>query len=483
MIMYRARRVDGPDGKPLDEADKLKAGILSSDAFEDAEPMPRVRIDDVDAWRALLVTKEDKQGNLRVVANLSNAVTCLRYHPAWRGVLGYDAFAERVVMLRPPPWHASVAPSETVTGALRDTDTARVIDWFARTEGLAFTDRIIEQAIPVVAEGAAFHPVRDYLSSLEWDGVPRLATWLSVYAGCEQSEYSAAIGTRWMISAVARAFEPGCQVDCMLIIQGDQGIGKSSLFRALVPLPSLYSETPITLGDKDSYQGIHGVWIYMLDELDSLDRGSLTRTKNFITSTKDHYRQSYGRHTRDHFRQNVFCGTTNKGDYLSDGTGNRRYWPETVVRPINISALVRDRDQLWAEAFERYANGEKWHVDTPALRALCEAQQAERLNDDPWEQFITEWLQAPSARGVDNHGKVTREPFDARNGVTTGDVLTHALGIPSGQITKAQEMRAADVLRALGYRKGKRATIEGVRARRFSKVCQTGQDRTPRKSL
>jgi putative DNA primase/helicase len=256
--------------------------------------------------------------------------------------------------------------------------------------------KVIEQGVAVVAEASAFHPVRDYLQSLHWDGVKRLPTWLSTYCGVEASPYAAAVGARWLISAVARPMDPGCQLDCCLIVEDPrQGTGKSSAFRALVPDPSMYSETGVTLGDKDSYQALHGAWIYLLDELDSLRRSDVTRTKNFLTSVKDHYRPSYGRVARDFARQNVFAGTTNAERYFADRTGNRRFWPVRTRGEIDVAAIRGVRDQLWAEAFDRYANGERWHVDTPELRRLCEEQQADRVADDPWEQLVGEWLAEP----------------------------------------------------------------------------------------
>jgi putative DNA primase/helicase len=377
--------------KPDPQTDVNDRNVEDMDGTE-----PRRRVNDRDAWRELLLTRVDAKGNIVVVPNVSNAITMLRYHPKWRGVLEWDAFGERIVTRRPAPWHPTVAPFELAAGGLRETDTARITDWFARNEHLTIGAKVVEQGVAVVAEASAFHPVRDYLQSLHWDGVKRLPTWLSTYCGVEASPYAAAVGARWLISAVARPMDPGCQLDCCLIVEDPrQGTGKSSAFRALVPDPSMYSETGVTLGDKDSYQALHGAWIYLLDELDSLRRSDVTRTKNFLTSVKDHYRPSYGRVARDFARQNVFAGTTNAERYFADRTGNRRFWPVRTRGEIDVAAIRGVRDQLWAEAFDRYANGERWHVDTPELRRLCEEQQADRVADDPWEQLVGEWLAEP----------------------------------------------------------------------------------------
>lgn len=290
-----------------------------------------------ETWRDSLLTKRVKNQETgawynAVIPNLSNVVTILRYHPRWAGVLAWNEFAERIVLRSAPPWEAAVRPTIAEAGTLRDSDTGRTVDWLARVEGLAVPPAVVEQAVPIVAEANAFHPVREYLRTLEWDGVERLPRWLTTLCGVRESSYSKAIGARWMISAVARVMQPGCQVDCTLILEGPQGIGKSSAFRALAPDPSLYSETGVTIGDKDSYQALHGVWVFVFDELDSLRRSEVTKTKNFLSSPKDHYRAPYGRTARDYPRQNVFGGTTNLDEYLVDRTGNRRILARPRVR-------------------------------------------------------------------------------------------------------------------------------------------------------
>lgn len=425
-----------------------------------------------DPWRDLLISRATKTGTI-IVPNVSNVVTILQCHEEWTGCLAWDASGERIVTRRTPPWHEGVSYPDAKPGPIRETDTVRIIDWLVRSEGLTVGPKIVEQAVPVVAEAAAFHPVREYLEGLAWDGVERLPTWLSTYAGAEQNEYSAAVGARWLISAVARPMEPGCQVDCMLVLEGPQGIRKSTLFRSLVPDMALYSETGVTIGDKDSYQVLHGVWIYLLDELDSLKRGDVTKTKNFLTSPKDHYRPSYGRIARDFYRQCVFAGTTNEETYLVDRTGNRRFWPVRVVRPIDIAGVVRDRDQLWAEAFQRYCDGEHWYVDTPELRKLCEAQQAERVAEDPWEHFVGRWLSNPRQRKPGDTDRATGEPFDISQGVLTSDVLVHAIGKASERVSKADEMRIAQALKELGYERGPRHRENGTRVRRYIRKAGT----------
>lgn len=463
-------------------ADRLAAGELSAEekkrrkeAARAAGAATQVRVAD-DQWREGLLMGRDKDGNLFVKPVLSNVVTVLRYHPDWARKIGWDAFGERIVSNGALPWDVSTAPEKSETGAWTETDLSRVVDWLARNEAMAVWSKLVAEAVAIVAEANRVHPVLDYLENLPpWDGVPRMPTWLSTYAGAAQTEYTAAIGIRWMISAVARVKNPGCQADCMLIAEDrNQGSGKSSVFRKIVPSSKLYSETGITIGDKDSYQCLHGVWIYLIDELDSLKRNEVTKIKNFVSSMKDHYRPSYGRVARDFHRQNVFGGTTNETDYLVDRTGNRRFWPFRVVKEMDIAGVERDRDLLWAEALHRFNAGEPWHVNTPELRALCEAEQEERVHEEPWEKKVSDWIAEPTMKTetYSETGKkiITSEPYKiAPEGPTTTEILEHALGLRPDMINVSGSRRAADVLRALGYTVLSRCREGDARVRRYAK--------------
>jgi predicted P-loop ATPase len=440
------------------------------DSGQMPEVDPHVRI--ADDWRGLLLTRATDDGE-KIIPNLSNVIVLLRHHPDWRGVLGWNSFAERIEFRKVPRWSEPVAPAESRVGALMESDFGRIVDWCARAECVPIGPRIVELAIPIVAEANEFHPVREWLNSLKWDGIERLPSWLATYCGSKGDAYTATVGTRWMISAVARVFEPGCQVDTTLIFETRlQGTGKNSAFRALVPDAEWFSETGIVLGDKDSYQCIRGKWLYLFDELDSLSRADVTRVKGFLTSARDHYRPSYGHVARDFLRQTVFCGTTNKDHYLLDTTGNRRFWPVKCASRIDYEGIARDRGMLWAEAVVRYRRGEKWYADTAELRALCEAEQADRVQQDDWQEFVAQWLANPDREVEDSTptGKTIRRrvPFVLSPfGPSTAEILEHALGKPKGQVTRADTMRAAEVLRTLGCAEPVRRMCDGVRTMRY----------------
>ncbi|MFZ1426574.1 MAG: VapE domain-containing protein, partial [Geminicoccaceae bacterium] len=215
-------------------------------------------------------------------------------------------------------------------------------------------------AVQLVARGLPHHPVRERLNALVWDGTPRLANWLQTYLGTtveadpdapkratEKLRYLQQVGPAWMISAIARIYEPGCKADHVLILEGAQGIGKSTAAATLALDPGWFADEIADLGTKDSAQDLRGKWVIELGELSAMSRSAVERVKAFISRRVDHYRPSYGRRSQDFPRQCVFIGSTNADAYLGDETGGRRFWPVKVGQ-IDVPALVRDRDQLWA---------------------------------------------------------------------------------------------------------------------------------------
>jgi putative DNA primase/helicase len=419
------------------------------------------------AWRIGIVESEKgvpKRG-------LANTLHVLSRHPAWQGVLAYDEFAEAVVKLKAPPTRSQDAGAARDAGEWTEQDSARTAAWFASEIGFEPTTMMVEQAVSAMAERTRIHPVRDYLRGLTWDGIERLDHVLSTYFGARDSAYARAVSCRWMISAVARVMEPGCQADCMLVLESpEQGIGKSTGLEALFS-KSWFADTGIAVGEKDSYQALRRKWGYEFGELSSLKGREVERVKAFVSARVDTYRPSYGRRTRDFPRQTVFCGTTNDTEYLADRTGNRRFWPIRCGARVDVDGLRRDRDQLWAEAFARYQRSEPWHVDTPELRRLCEAEQRERETADPWIELVEEWLANPTVPV----GKTERERLDLAGGLTTADVLLGALDFRRAEIRQDVTIRVGHVLRKLGW-KPRQQRENGERVRRyFQEASQSAQ--------
>jgi predicted P-loop ATPase len=233
--------------------------------------------------------------------------------------------------------------------------------------------------------------VRDYLNRLQWDGMPRVQTWLHRYFGAALTDYTKAIGRMFLIATVARIFRPGCQVDYMLILEGLQGEFKSSACKILGD--DWFSDhlPDIATAGKDVSQHLRGKWIIEITEMSAMSRAETNQLKSFITRTTERYRRSYGRKESVEPRQCIFIGTTNKNIYLRDETGNRRYWPVKTAT-IDLAALKRDRDQLFAEAVVLFEQNIQWWPDKKFELAHIQPQQDERFEADPWEDPIVEYL-------------------------------------------------------------------------------------------
>jgi putative DNA primase/helicase len=415
-----------------------------ADAPSNVVPIDRAQAKE---WiRGLIVSSEG-----RPIRGLANTLHVLSTHPDWLGVLAYDAFAEAITKISPPPTRHQDGASSA--GEWTEADSTRTVAWFAAVVGFEPTTQHVDAAVAAVAERTVIHPVRNYLRSLTWDGTCRLDTVLSAYFGASDTDYTRAVGARWMISAVARVMEPGCQADSMLVIESrQQGTGKSTALEALAS-PEWFADTGISIGDKDSYQALRARWIYELGELDSIRGREITRVKMFLSARTDTYRPSYGRRTRQFPRQTVFAGSTNESEYLVDSTGNRRFWP-ICCRTIDVEAIRRDRDQLWAEAVARYDSGSRWHLDTPELRALAVEAQAERQVDDPWIDHVRDWL-----------GRLGAAEIAA--GVTTARVLSDALHMDEGRQRHDMTIRAGHVLRACGW-ESQQVRRDGTRVRIYT---------------
>jgi putative DNA primase/helicase len=391
-----------------------------------------------DGWRALLKYTAGSQAHPPVVQRcLENVLTTLRHCPEWRGVVRYNAFTDRVELVGALPQ----APSHRVTfqpGPWREGYSLWVAAWLHDRLGFEVSIDMVERAIDEIARQTPWHPVRDYLHDLRWDGKPRLATMLSDFFGADDTEVTRAIGAKWMISAVARVMEPGCQVDHILVLEGPQGTRKSSALKVLVG-EEWFRNSAIDIRGKDAVMALRGCWVYELDELDGLRGRDATRVKSFLTCRRDSYRPAYGRRVVDVPRECVFAASTNEERYLVDTTGNRRFWP-VRCRTIEVDRLASLRDQLWAEAAYRYCAGEPWHIDSSQLAAQFRQEQADREEIDPWVGLTNEWLS-----GLDQ--------ADHSNGVTTHRALVEGLRQNPGSTTRRDETRMGGVLKALGWEK------------------------------
>ena len=242
------------------------------------------------------------------------------------------------------------------------------------------------RALLQVARENPRDPVAEYLGELAWDGEPRAEALLETHLGAVgEPTYLRAVSRRWLVSLVARALRPGCKVDTVLGLEGPQGVGKSSAFEALVGTEN-FLDTALELGEKDTMQAVASAWLVELGELASLRGAEVGRVNQFVTSKVDRYRPPYGRVTVESPRRCVFVGTTNDDSYLRDRTGNRRFWPARVERPLP-DLVVRDRDQVLAEAVAAFRAGDAWWLDSPTA-ALAASEAEGRLEDSAVEQAV-----------------------------------------------------------------------------------------------
>lgn len=398
---------------------------------EDFEKAPRIAPAGLPgqerAWQSGLLTTA--KGVL--LWNAYNATAVLRNHEEWAGVFAFDGFTGRPCVLRDFPGNPTrdVFPRD-----IRDTDYTIATCWFNENGFPLASKNIVADAIDTVCLDAVMHPVRDYLNSLSWDGTPRLKTWLRQYCAAEVKDeehgnYVDEAGFRWMISAVARVMRPGCKADSALIIEGEQGCGKSSLIRILGG-PDWFGDSLPTFGTKDSSSYLRGRWIIELAELSNVSKSEVEEIKAFITRTEERYRPAYGRNEIVFQRQCVFAGTTNASSYLRDETGNRRFWP-VRVGTVDLEGLALDRDQLWAEAVTRFKAGDQWHLPA-GVYVVSEREQVDRHMEDPWTGRIVDYL----------FGK---------NEAAISDIAINGLGFDVSRVSRADANRIVGILRLLGW--------------------------------
>lgn len=372
-------------------------------------------------WKERL--QQSASGGIK--ANLYNALVALRHAEELRDAIAWNEHRLGPEAVRPLPWDGAAPRWWT------EADALHLTEWL-QSAGIGVKLEIVHQAVQTVASERSHHPLRAWLEGLAWDGTPRVARWLSYYLGAEHTPYTSGVGQRWLISAVARVFRPGCKADHVLVLEGKQGRGKSSALCALVG-ERWFTDELADLGSKDAAIQMRGVWVIEMAELDHLGRSDVGRVKAFISRRSDRFRPPYGRAVVEAPRECVFAGTVNEALYLQDRTGDRRFWPVRTPA-VDLAALRHDREQLWAEAVDLYTRGESWWPDTPELVAATEDEQAERRLDDAWLDKIGGFL-----------GMKTR--------TSIGEVLGDCIGKKAGDWKRADEMRVAQCLNDLGWKR------------------------------
>ena len=355
-----------------------------ADAKEDFADMVPEDQEDEDNWMADL--DFDKKGSIKSTA--SNIIAILENDPKLKGHVWHNLFNGFNYVTGGLPWNREA----TQWG---NTDDANLRIFLEENYGVTGKDKIKDAMVAVVTRHKV-HPIREYLDSLEWDGVPRLDRLIIDYVGAEDNELNRAMTRKHFTAAVARVYNPGCKYDYCLIIAGAEGIGKSTLFNVMGG--DWFSDSLVTMeGTKGMEQARNG-WVIELPELGSIKRSDVEQVKAYISRQNDMYRPAYGSVMESHPRQCVFCGTTNETYFLKGETGNRRFWvmsvnPELRKHGDPRTAIEADRNQLWAEAVQRFKDGEKLYL-SEALEAEARKRQGE-FNDnqeDPLPGMVQAYL-------------------------------------------------------------------------------------------
>lgn len=404
---------------------RVKTQIVAdrmAEADEDFDVLP----DEAD-WRDKL--KVTEKGVL--AQTIENVVIILTYDPKLGGCLALNEMEHNIVALSSLPWNKSKGPRQWT-----DADDAALRYYLERTYGLTGKDRIFD-AVNVVAQDNAFHPVREYLDSCEWDEVPRVETLLVDYLGAEDSSYTRAVTRKALAAAVARIYHPGCKFDYMLTLRGRQGLGKSALIAKLGG--PWFSDSFTTLQGKDAYEQVQGVWLMEVGELAGMRKAEAETIKLYISKQVDRFRPAYGRRLQEFPRQCIFIGTTNESQFLRDATGNRRFWvvdtPNDPTRDLWEDLTPETVRLVWAEAVKIYKAGEKLYLPRELEKVAREVQETYE-EENPRTGLVQEYLERLLPAGWDDMDLYARRQWletdtvgtVRREYVCTMEIYAEALG-------------------------------------------------------
>lgn len=393
----------------------------------------------------------DWQSDLRRTAkgkilskSLVNCQIILGHAHPFCGLFSYNQFSHEKMVISCPPWEPS---AKWKPRAVTDEDATWIAIALERAFGVDIGLATLRKVLDAVIRRTSINPARQYFEQLIWDGMPRLDKWLAYYVGAEfdDAEYVSMVGAKWLCAVVARVFVPGIKFDHILILEGKQGARKSSLLRELATIggEEYFDDTiKVTdLGEDRTVPKLQGVLIVELAELSGLRKADMEKFKQQITIQEDRLVRKYANEASRYPRQFVFAGTINPVDgYLDDPTGSRRMWPVKVGK-IDLAALKRDKDQLWAEAVVRWRAGETLYLPDE-MQARTESVKDSRQRVHPWQQTL-------------------EDVFTGRTWVSSVDIWD-ALKIPTEHRDPVKDAHAGKIMRAMGFEKQRRR-INGKR--------------------
>lgn len=430
-----ARSIGGWQNLP-DDPDEC--GIAVVDEHEIVQATRPNSMQVLDGKRGKPTSLSEKRAKKKgtVALNLDTLCDIFETDPAFAGLFAYDEMGERPVLTRKGPHENGRYLPERADAqkVVTEVDDLAIQAYLEGRFSVSIKDKLVRRAILVCSQKRRFHSLRDELKAMaqKWDGQNRCATWLHDYAGTVQDEYTSEVGLRWLISAVARALSPGCQADAIFVLEGKQGAGKDRLIRALAGDPKyLLERLPKIHDTKAAGEVLLGKWIVHISELGAIKGAEAEHVKSFISQTHDTFRRAYRSDSGEYARGCIFVGSTNEtGGYLTDTTGNRRWWPVRVVNPMRPEEFAKARQQVLGEATARFLRGERWWFNG-VYESKAEAERESREAEDPLTETITAIL-------------------PARDRWSIAEIMS-AMDIHVSQRSHFMSTRIGIVLRKLGY--------------------------------
>lgn len=379
------------------------------------------------SWRERLDRESALEG-ARVKSTLKNLLLILNHQFGPEALFKHDGFANADMYNRDTDWEGSAGEE------LKDIDASKIREWLSNKWRIEPSRELVEEAVKLICHKNEFHPVREYLDGLEWDGVPRIETWLRDYLGATGPElYLRAVSRKVLIAMVARVRDPGVKFDHVLILEGMQGKGKSTAVEILAK--PWFTDATLDPGNKDSVVNMRSIWVVEMGELSGMRHSDIEMWKAFAVRKTDRIRVPFGRRAENFPRQCIFVGTTNSREYLKDLTGNRRFWP-VRVKQTRFKALTKDRDQLMAEASFWYDLGETLYLSDEENKAAV-IEQGDRVFEDAWVETLRRFFKNP--------------PKDWSEEFSLVDLFNDGGPLERQKDDRHSQMRAADTLRTLGF--------------------------------
>ena len=333
-------------------------------------------------WQGLL--ELDRRG--KVKDTITNIANIIRFDENLKTIV-YNEFKDTIDVVGILPW-------KQVKPGWNDSDLANAKVYFERVYGIWSPTKFKDALLAVVSADRGYHPIKEYFSGLQWDGRERIDTLLIDYFGAEDTPYTRAVIRKTLVAAVARIFEPGKKFDSILVLNGPQGLGKSTFFARLGMEWFSDSLSISDMRDKTAAEKLQGYWILEISEMNGIKKTDVETVKSFVSRQDDKFRQAYGVNVESHPRSCIIVGSTNsESGFLRDVTGNRRFWPVHVpgsgkFRPWEVTEI----DQIWAEAIQLYRGGELLFLKGAEAEEAYKMQQ-DAMESDDREGIVAEYLE------------------------------------------------------------------------------------------